>query len=141
MFDGSWPKLSAAKVVPEDCFVSRLPFHCPSCAGPLQAVRLRCTACSTEVEGGFEFPVLLRLSEDELKFVVDFVRASGSLKEMARLRGQSYPTIRSRLDAVIAALDGNGVGLEQQRHAILDAIAKGELSVEDAVKKLRAVES
>jgi hypothetical protein len=47
---------------------------------------------------------LLDLHEDDLDFIVQFVLASGSLKEMAQLYGVSYPTIRSTLDRVIANL-------------------------------------
>jgi hypothetical protein len=56
---------------------------------------------------------------------------------MARLRRQSYPTIRNRLDQVIAKLDANGADVEQRRKAILDALARGELSVDEATAKLR----
>ena len=42
------------------------------------------------------------LSEEDLAFVKRFVLASGSLKEMARAYGISYPTIRLRLDRLIA---------------------------------------
>ena len=41
------------------------------------------------------------LSEEELAFVKRFVLASGSLKEIARVYGVSYPTVRLRLDRLI----------------------------------------
>ncbi len=41
------------------------------------------------------------LSEEELRFVKRFVLASGSLKEMAKIYGVSYPTVRLRLDRLI----------------------------------------
>jgi hypothetical protein len=47
---------------------------------------------------------LLRIEEHDLDFIVQFVLASGSLKDMAQLYGVSYPTIRASLDRVIAAL-------------------------------------
>jgi len=47
---------------------------------------------------------LLDLSAGDLDFVVQFVLASGSLKDMAELYGVSYPTIRLALDRVIANL-------------------------------------
>jgi hypothetical protein len=49
--------------------------------------------------------VLCGLSRSDQQFVVEFVKASGSLKEMARLLGVSYPTVRSRLDEIIAAIE------------------------------------
>ncbi len=44
------------------------------------------------------------LRDEDLEFVLRFVLASGSLKEMAQSYGVSYPTIRSRLDRLIERL-------------------------------------
>jgi len=44
------------------------------------------------------------LSDEDLHFVKRFVQASGSLKEMAGVYGVSYPTVRLRLDRVIAKI-------------------------------------
>lgn len=41
------------------------------------------------------------LSDEDLAFVKRFVLASGSLKEMAKAYGISYPTVRLRLDRLI----------------------------------------
>ena len=41
------------------------------------------------------------LSEEDLAFIRRMVLASGSLKELARLYGVSYPTVRLRLDRLI----------------------------------------
>ena len=45
------------------------------------------------------------LSEDDLAFVKRFVLASGSLKEIAKIYGISYPTVRLRLDRLIAKIE------------------------------------
>ena len=44
------------------------------------------------------------LSEEDLTFVKRFVLASGSLKELAQAYGISYPTVRLRLDRLIAKI-------------------------------------
>ena len=41
------------------------------------------------------------LSEEDLAFVKRFILASGSLKELAKVYGISYPTVRLRLDRLI----------------------------------------
>jgi hypothetical protein len=46
-------------------------------------------------------PLLLRLSIEDQGFIIGFVRASGSLKEMAKILGLSYPTVRNKLDEII----------------------------------------
>ena len=43
-------------------------------------------------------------SAGDQQFVLDFVKASGSLKEMARLLELSYPTVRNRLDDILARI-------------------------------------
>ena len=121
--------------------MTQIPTLCPSCSTPLQLTRLSCPSCDAQLEGDFTLPALLRLPPDDLAFVTEFVRASGSLKEMAKLRKQSYPTIRNRLNDIIARLESDGVTKDQQRNAILDAIAKGELSVAEAARKLKEIGS
>ena len=121
--------------------MAQLTTRCPSCSEPLKAVRLQCPACAVALEGDFELPPLLHLSADDLDFVLKFVRASGSLKEMAALKGQSYPTIRNRLNEIIAKLDAHAESVDKRRHRILDAIAKGKLSVKEAALKLKEIET
>ncbi|MBN2376922.1 MAG: DUF2089 family protein [Sedimentisphaerales bacterium] len=41
------------------------------------------------------------LSDEDMGFIKRFILASGSLKEMARYYGISYPTVRLRLDRLI----------------------------------------
>jgi hypothetical protein len=43
------------------------------------------------------------LPEDQ-SFILEFIKSSGSLKEMARLLRLSYPTVRNRLDEIIERL-------------------------------------
>ena len=121
--------------------MSILPGACPSCHGALSVTRLVCNACGTHVEGTFELPPLMRLSPEDLTFVITFVRTSGSLKEMSRQYGQSYPTIRNRLNAIIEQLgveDAAG-GKDAARHEILDAIARGTMTVVAAERRLRGL--
>ena len=80
---------------------NRFPTLCPSCGQLLRAVRLGCAACGTAVEGGYDLPVLTRLSPEDQTFILTLVKSSGSLKDLARLYGVSYPTVRNRLDALI----------------------------------------
>lgn len=44
------------------------------------------------------------LSEEDLAFIKRLVLASGSLKELAAVYGISYPTVRLRLDRLIAKI-------------------------------------
>lgn len=44
---------------------------------------------------------LSNLEDEDLSFIKKFLLASGSLKEMAREYGVTYPTVRLRLDRLI----------------------------------------
>ena len=44
---------------------------------------------------------LTRLSDEDVSFIKRFVLASGSLKQLAKDYGISYPTVRLRLDRLI----------------------------------------
>ena len=59
-------------------------------------------AKDSEVFGGAWLDVL---GEEDLAFVKRFVLASGSLKEVAQVYGVSYPTVRARLDRLIARVE------------------------------------
>jgi hypothetical protein len=83
----------------------KLPIICPSCQHKLQVQGLVCDACNTEVKGLFDMPVLLQLNTDQQKFILDFVKCSGSLKDMAGKLGLSYPSVRNILDGIIADID------------------------------------
>ena len=81
-----------------------LPRICPSCQSQLKVKSLTCENCLTEVNGLYELPVLLRLNPEEQDFILQFVKFSGSLKDMAKHLNLSYPTVRNRLDDVIDKL-------------------------------------
>ena len=77
------------------------PVLCPSCQGLLKVQQLICDTCATTVGGSFDLPILAQLPEEDQEFIVRLIEASGSLKEMARVYGISYPTVRNRLDSLI----------------------------------------
>ncbi len=81
-----------------------LPKICPSCGQRLSVQAMHCDGCATHIEGHYRLPEMMQLSESDQKFVLDFVKSSGSLKEMARQLNLSYPTVRNRLDDIIAQL-------------------------------------
>jgi hypothetical protein len=81
--------------------VKVLPSSCPACGDGLNVKCLICQNCKTEVQGRYDLPTLAGLSPDDQQFILDFIKVSGSLKEMAGLLGLSYPTVRNRLDEII----------------------------------------
>lgn len=119
--------------------MAKLVVSCPSCHGELRATRLACEACGTNLDGSFDLPLLLRLPAEDLSFIAEFVRNSGSLKAMAKLDGTSYPTVRNRLDQIITRLEDLERTVQKRRHEILDALEKGRLTSKEAEEALRKV--
>lgn len=122
---------------------------CPSCSSDLSVSRLRCPDCEITIEGDFGLPALLRLNRAQLDFVEVFLKNRGIIREVERELGVSYPTVRARLDEVIAALgfrpDGAGSEdryeraedpLTRSRRAVLEELRAGRISPEDALRAL-----
>ncbi len=88
-------------------------------------------------EDGRQHP-LLTLSDTDQEFVLRLVLASGSLKEMAQAYGVSYPTIRARLDRVIAHLQGVLAGrpADPMAERLADLVERGEVMPAAARKLL-----
>lgn len=78
---------------------------CPGCGKNLIITRLRCPACETTIEGNYASCPFCKLSEESLKFLQLFIRSRGNIKDMERELGVSYPTVRSRLNAIIEELE------------------------------------
>jgi len=83
----------------------KLPIQCPSCENTLSVAQLSCSNCSTTVSGNYSLPLLLQISEEEQNFILQFFLNSGSLKEMASQMGNSYPTVRNKLDDIIRKIN------------------------------------
>ena len=104
--------------------------------------RVRLPETGIVVEGSFELPPLAQLSVDDQVFVAAFVKSHGSIKEMERLFGVSYPTIKGRLNRLSAALDSElsveAAPVASDKSEILDRLERGEITAEQAAEALRS---
>src|SRR5450631_3701077 len=62
--------------------------------------RIRLSGRDVAIEGLFEVPPLAQLAADDQIFVAAFVRCHGSIKQMEKFFGVSYPTIKNRLNRI-----------------------------------------
>lgn len=113
------------------------PTTCPACSGPLHIARLACVRCETAIEGRFTPGRLGRLGRDEQSFVEVFLECRGKIKDVEQRLGLSYPTVVARLEQVVAALGPRDTEAGESADAILDALAQGTLSPDEAAKRLR----
>lgn len=80
------------------------------------------------------------MDEEDVHFLRRFVLASGSLKEVAQGYGISYPTVRSRLDRLIAKVEAaeDPSVSDPLRKQIQVLLAEGQLTTVAARKLLTA---
>jgi hypothetical protein len=97
------------------------------------------------MESEFEFPALLKLTRPQMDFIEVFVKNRGVIREVERELGCSYPTVRAKLDEVVAAMgfaprgesDESDGDESASRRSILDDLRAGRVSPEDALRLLR----
>lgn len=118
------------------------PSQCPVCGQTMEATRLQCTRCGSELTGRFSPCRFCTLEEKHLLFVETFLRCRGSIKEVEKALGVSYPTVKNMLEAALAALhldDAPQAGQarrKEQKADILSRLSNGELDVEQAIDEL-----
>ena len=134
---------------------------CPVCSNELAVTRLQCRSCGTSLEGDFSVGRFGRLTRDQLTLLESFLRSRGNLREMERELGISYPTVRSRVEALVRALgfgprdagaDGDddagaddavasatatADAVASGRRAILERLSRKEMSAEEAASAIR----
>ncbi len=125
-------------LIPMSFCMGKIITKCPSCSSStMQVVKIECTHCNTKFEGNFEISALLQLPEDDLQFILDFVKCSGSLKEMAVIHKVSYPTLRNRLNSLIDTLGNLELKKETSKDEILQLLEEGKISAKDAAIMLK----
>ncbi len=123
-----------------------LPKACPICEGKnLIVSKFHCPDCQSSIEGEF-VPgqnAFQGLSEDQMNFMLTFVRCEGKLNRMEEILGLSYPTLKNRLNDVILAL---GFQPEKespfklsasQRQQILEDLEAGRIDADQALRYLQ----
>jgi hypothetical protein len=105
---------------------------------PMVVERVRLADRDIVVEGAFELPQLARLPVEDQIFIAAFVRSHGSIKEMENVFGVSYPTVKARLNRIAGALQFIDTNPLPSRSEVLERLAKGKISAEQAIKELEA---
>lgn len=98
--------------------------------------RVRLTGNDIAIEGAFEPPQLAQLSVEDQIFVTAFVRCHGSIKEMERIFGVSYPTIKSRLNRITQMLDFVETDPAPPSTDVIDRLRRGEITAQQALAEL-----
>lgn len=103
---------------------------------PFTVERVRLAGSGVVIEGEFELPQLAQLNVEDQVFVTAFVRCHGSIKEMERIFGVSYPTIKSRLNRITQMLDFVETDPAPSRADIIDRLRRGEITAQQALSEM-----
>ena len=104
---------------------------------------MRLVETGVAIEGPFTLPPLAQLPAEDQVFVAAFVRCHGSIKQMEKYFGVSYPTIKNRLNRIGSLL--SFVEIEQgpepepppTRSDVLARLSRGALTVAEALELLK----
>lgn len=125
--------------------MNKLLARCPVCQQELHVTNLECAHCGTEIRGNFEIGCFARLATDDLHFIEIFVKNRGNAYRVAEELEIPYSGVRARLTDIIEAMGYHSEPEPVQeaaipperRKAILEQVAAGQLTSEQAVKILQ----
>ncbi|MCP4634339.1 MAG: DUF2089 domain-containing protein [candidate division Zixibacteria bacterium] len=104
---------------------------------PVIVERVRLTKSDIVIEGKFELPPLAKLTMEDQIFVAAFVKSHGSIKQMEQTFGVSYPTIKNRLNRIGENFDFVHIESVPSGNEVLSELESGEITVEEALKRLK----
>ena len=110
----------------------------------LKIKRVEVPETGISVEGDFKLPPLARLSTEDQLFAAVFLKTHGSIKQMEKFFGISYPTVKNRLNKIAGQLDMVNIDIvieepekdKKERMNILDQLGNGKISLEEALREL-----
>ena len=103
---------------------------------PVVVERVRIVESGIAIEGSFELPPLAGLSAEDQVFVMAFVRCDGSIKDMERIFGISYPTVKSRLARIARQLEFVEISPAPSQDEVIDQLERGEIGATEAIERL-----
>lgn len=104
---------------------------------PITIEKVKIIEKDIAIEGSFELPPMARLTWEDQIFAAAFIRSHGSIKDMEELFGISYPTVKNRLNRISQQLQFVEIDILAARNEVLEQLERGEITVDEAVKKLR----
>lgn len=117
------------------------PSACPVCGDTMEITRVKCKQCGSELSGNFTPCKFCMLEDKHMQFIETFLRCRGSIKEVEKVLGVSYPTVKNMMDAALTALGLNTPAAaetaeEKEKAGILEKLSNKEIDIEAAIQAL-----
>ena len=124
---------------------------CPVCGKELIVTKLECRSCGTDIGGQFSIGRMSQFDADQIQFVETFIKNRGNAYKVGEELEMPYSAVRARLTEIIRAM-GYEPGAEPKdepspkvtpeiRKSVLDDLAKGKITADDAVRLLQGESS
>ena len=114
--------------------MDKIILNCPSCDEGMIISELRCLKCDLKVKKDFTPCEFCQLSEDDYEFLKIFLRTQGRITDIEKIFGVSYPTIKIKIYNLLKNLKLSAI---EDKEDPIEALAQGELSVDEAVAILK----
>jgi hypothetical protein len=117
----------------------RIMSKCLKCGSNMYISELKCEECGTSIMGNFGIHKVMELPDDVFEFMLVFIKNRGNIRDIEKELGISYPTVRSRLDTLLALLGFEPKRKKEEIGEILNKLEKGEITAEEAEKKIKEI--
>lgn len=94
--------------------MAKLIQSCPMCHEKLTVSTLHCGHCGLSLQNDFELNEFNYLTEEQMNFLVSFLRYEGNLRMLQEQFGISYPAVKKRLQDLLHALNLSNKADEQE---------------------------
>ena len=79
--------------------------HCPCCGGKhVEIAKMHCQDCGCVIEGSLDLTPFDTLDKPLLDLAALFIECDGNMKELGKRLHISYPTVKTRLGELKAAM-------------------------------------
>lgn len=114
---------------------------CPSCGGTLKIAVLRCSDCGMELHNDFQPGLFDTLTDEQVEFLISFLKQRGNMSALQTQLGISYPTAKKKLDDLLTALNlTDGISKVENDKEVVDmsswSVPKGSNKASDIIKKM-----
>jgi hypothetical protein len=113
-----------------------LPLPFPGLEETPVVTALEFAQAGVSVQGRFSLNEFAVLSPENLEFLRLYVKVRGNLKEVERILGLSYPTVRSRFDGLLRSLGYEPEPVDPRDEA-LAMLERGDIDTDEALRRLK----
>jgi hypothetical protein len=103
---------------------------------PITVERVRLVDSDIAIEGSFALPPLASLSSEDQVFVMAFVSCHGSIKEVEKMFGISYPTVKNRINSIARQLELVEIVDVLPVEDVISDLESGRISADEAIRRL-----